>query len=190
MKNKFLIYYIFIEELNEIIIKNILILKNKKYRLNIITSNKNIYQISKFAKISKIPFYVIDNIKSAIKNHASGVFLSGKNKSLSKNLINIAKLKVIGSAHSQQEYYIKKMQNCETIMLSPIFFNKKYSYNKILGPIKFNLITLNWNCKVCALGGIKLNNLKMINLTKVKAISFMSLISNEELKQKSPPTVK
>ena len=58
MKHKFLIYYIFIEELNEIIIKNISILKNKKYRLNIITSNKNIYQISKFAKISKIPFYV------------------------------------------------------------------------------------------------------------------------------------
>ena len=185
MKNKFLIYYIFIEELNEIIIKNILILKNKKYRLNIITSNKNIYQISKFAKISKIPFYVIDNIKSAIKNYASGVFLSGKNKSLSDNLVNIAGLKVIGSAHNQMEYYIKKQQNCDIIMLSPIFFNKKYSLNKILGPIKFNLITLNWSCKVCALGGIQLNNLRMINLTKAKAISFMSLINSEDLNKKA-----
>ena len=184
MKHKFLIYYIFIEELNEIIIKNILILKNKKYRLNIITSNKNVCQISKFAKISKIPFYVIDNIKSAIKNYASGVFLTGKNKSLSDNLVNIARLKVIGSAHSQMEYYIKKKQNCDIIMLSPIFFNKKYSLNKILGPIKFNLITLNWNCKVCALGGIKLSNLKMINLTKAKAISFMSLINSDDLKKK------
>jgi len=185
MKHKLLIYYIFIEELNEIIIKNILILKNKKYRLNIITSDKKVHQISQFAKISRIPFYVIDNIKSAIKNYASGVFLSGRNKSLSNNLINIAGLEVIGSAHSQMEYYIKKQQNCDVIMLSPIFFNKKYSYNKILGPIKFNLITLNWNCKVCALGGIKLNNLKMINLTKVKAISFMSLISNEDLNKKA-----
>ena len=185
MKHKFLIHYIFIEELNEIIKKNILILKNKKYRLNIITSDKNVHQISQFAKISRIPFYVIDNIKSAIKNYASGVFLSGRNKSLSNNLINIAGLEVIGSAHSQMEYYIKKQQNCDVIMLSPIFFNKKYSYNKILGPIKFNLITLNWNCKVCALGGIKLNNLKMINLTKVKAISFMSLISNEDLNKKA-----
>jgi len=182
MKHKFLIYYIFIEELNEIIIKNILILKNKKYRLNIITSDKNIYQISKFSKLSRIPFYVIDNIKSAIKNYASGVFLSSKNKSLSNNLINIAGLKVIGSAHSQIEYYVKKMQNCEIIMLSPIFFNKKYSLNKILGPVKFNLIALNWNCKVCALGGIKLNNLKMIDLTKAKAVSFMSLINSEDLK--------
>ena len=148
MKHKFLIHYIFIEELNEIIKKNILILKNKKYRLNIITSDKNVHQISQFAKISRIPFYVIDNIKSAIKNYASGVFLSGRNKSLSNNLINIAGLEVIGSAHSQMEYYIKKQQNCDVIMLSPIFFNKKYSLNKILGPIKFNLITLNWNSKV------------------------------------------
>ena len=185
MKHKFLFYYIFIEELNEIIIKNILILKNKKYRLNIITSNKNIYQLSKFTKISKIPFYVIDNIKSAIKNYASGVFLSGKNKSLSDNLVNIAGLKVIGSAHNQMEYYIKKQQNCDIIMLSPIFFNKKYSLNKILGPIKFNLITLNWSCKVCALGGIQLNNLRMINLTKAKAVSFMSLINKEDLNKKA-----
>ena len=185
MKNKFLIYYIFIEELNEIIIKNILILKNEKFRLSIITSDKNIYQVSRFAKIYKIPFYVIDNAKAAIKNYASGVFLSSKNKRISNNLINLAKLNVIGSAHSQHEYYIKKMQNCEIIMLSPIFFNKKYSLNKILGPIKFNLITLNWNCKVCALGGIKLNNLKMINLTKAKAISFMSLINNKDLNKKA-----
>ena len=70
-------------------------------------------------------------------------------------------------------------------MLSPIFFNKKYSQNKILGPIKFNLISLNWNCRICALGGIKLNNLKMINLTKVKAISFMSLINSEGLNKKA-----
>ena len=70
-------------------------------------------------------------------------------------------------------------------MLSPIFYNKKYSPNKILGPIKFNLITLNWDCKICALGGIKLNNLKKINLTRVKAISFMSLVNYEDLNKKA-----
>ena len=185
MNNKFLIYYIFIEALNEIIIKNILILKNKKYRLNIITSEKSALQISKFAKMYGIKFYVIDNVKSATKNYATGVFLSSKNKSLSNNLINISRLKVIGSAHSQIEYYVKKKQNCETIMLSPIFYNKKYSPNKILGPIKFNLITLNWDCKICALGGIKLSNLKKINLTSVKAISFMSLVKYEDLNKKA-----
>ena len=185
MNNKFLIYYIFIEELNEIIIKNILILKIKKYRLNIITSEKSAHQISKFAKIYGIKFYVIDNIKSAIKNFAAGVFLSSKNKGLSNNLINISRFKVIGSAHSQIEYYVKRKQNCETIMLSPIFYNKKYSLNKILGTIKFNLITLNWNCKVCALGGIKLNNFRKINLTRARSISFMSLINNRDLNKKA-----
>jgi len=185
MKNKFLIYYIFIEALNEIIIKNILILKNKKYRLNIITSEKSAHQISKFAKMYGIKFYVIDNVKSATKNYAAGVFLSSKNKSLSNNLINISRLNVIGSAHSQIEYYVKKKQNCETIMLSPIFYNKKYSLNKILGAIKFNLITLNWKCNICALGGIKLNNFRMINLTRAGAISFMSLINNGHLNKKA-----
>ena len=185
MKNKFLTYYIFIEALNEIIIKNILILKNQKYRLNIITSEKSAHQISKFAKMYGIKFYVIDNVKSATKNYAAGVFLSSKNKSLTNNLINISRLKVIGSAHSQIEYCVKKKQNCETIMLSPIFYNKKYSLNKILGTIKFNLITLNWNCKVCALGGIKLNNFKKINLTRAGSISFMSLIYNRDLNKKA-----
>jgi thiamine monophosphate synthase len=185
MKYKFVFYYIFIEALNEIIIKNILILKNKKYRLNIITSEKNVHQISKFAQMYKIKFYVIDNIKSAIKNCAAGVFLSSKNKSLSNNLINISRLNVIGSAHSRIEYYIKKKQKCQTIMLSPIFFNKKYSLNKILGPIKFNLITLNWSCNICALGGIKLNNFKIINLTRAKAIAFTSLINIEDLNKKA-----
>ena len=185
MNNKFLIYYIFIEALNEIIIKNILILKNKKYRLNIITSEKSAHQISKFARMYRIKFYVIDNVKSAIKTSAAGVFLSSKNKSLSNNLINISRLKVIGSAHSQIEYYEKKKQNCETIMLSPVFYNKKYSLNKILGTIKFNLITLNWNCKVCALGGIKLNNFRKINLTRARSISFMSLINNRDLNKKA-----
>lgn len=179
MKNRFLIYYLFIEVFNEFTIKNILTLKNQKIKLNIITSEKNVHQIYQFAKICKIPFYVIDNPRCAIKNCASGVFLSNKNKSISNNLIKITKLKIIGSAHSQLEYFIKKKQNCEIIMLSPIFFNKKYSLNKILGPIKFNLITLNWKSNICALGGIKLNNLKMINLTKAKAISFMSMLNDK-----------
>ena len=70
-------------------------------------------------------------------------------------------------------------------MLSPIFFNKKYSLNKILGPIKFNLITLSWKSNICALGGIKTDNLRMINLTRAKAVSFMSLITDKELNEKA-----
>ena len=176
MKNNKLDYYIFIEELNEIIIQNIIRLKRKKLILNIIISIKNSDKIIKFAKANKIHFFVIDDVKYAIKNNASGVFLTSKNKRLRSNIKEATKLMVIGSAHNQLEYYIKKNQNCTTVMLSPIFFNKKYSHNKILNPIKFNLITLDWKTSVCALGGVNLMNLKRINVTRSKSIGIKTLI--------------
>ena len=176
MKNNKLDYYIFIEELNEIIIQNIIRLKRKKLILNIIISIKSSDKIIKFAKANQIHFFVIDDVKYAIKNNASGVFLTSKNKCLRSNIKEATKLMVIGSAHNQLEYYIKKKQNCTTIMLSPIFFNNKYSHNKILNPIKFNLITLNWITYICALGGINLMNLKRIKVTRSKSIGIKTLI--------------
>jgi hypothetical protein len=53
--------------------------------------------------------------------------------------------------------------------------NKKYSINKILGVIKFNLISLNWKLKILALGGINEKNLKKLQLTRsygIGAINF------------------
>jgi thiamine monophosphate synthase len=176
VKNNKLDYYIFIEELNEIIIQNIIRLKRKKLILNIIISIKNSDKIIKFAKANQIHFFVIDDVKYAIKNNASGVFLTSKNKRLRSNIKEATKLMVIGSAHNHLEYYIKKNQNCTTVMLSPIFFNKKYSHNKILNPIKFNLITLDWKTSVCALGGVNLMNLKRINVTRSKSIGIKTLI--------------
>lgn len=63
-------------------------------------------------------------------------------------------------------------------MLSPIFYNYKYSKNKILYPVKFNLISLNWSIPTCALGGINEKNIKKINITKARSIGIKSLISN------------
>ena len=176
MKNNKLDYYIFIEELNEKIIKNIINLKKRKLRLKIIILDKNPLIISKFAKKNGISFFVKDNIKLAKLVNAQGIFLTNKNKILRNNIKETTKLEVIGSAHNQFEYNIKKKQQCSTIMLSPIFYNIKYSRNKILSPIKFNLITLNWKIKVCALGGINNKNIKLINLTKSKSIGVKSLI--------------
>jgi hypothetical protein len=62
-------------------------------------------------------------------------------------------------------------------MLSPIFYNKKYSHNKILNPIKFNLTSLEWKSNICALGGVNSKNMSLIGLTKVKCIGFKSLIT-------------
>ena len=177
MRNIKLDYYIFVEELTEKIINNIINLKKQKLRIKIIILGKNPLIISKFAKKEKIPFFFTDNIKYAIKNKADGIFLTNKYKVLKNNIQKNTKLEVIGSAHNQYEYYIKRKQNCSTIMLSPIFYNKKYSQNKILGTARFNLITLNWKTTICALGGITSENIKLINLTRCRSIGVKSLIT-------------
>ncbi len=171
-------YYIFVEELNEKTIKNIISLKKQKLRVNIVILDKNSLTISKFAKKERIPIFFTDNLKDAIKNKANGIFLTSKYKVLKNNIKRTTRLEVIGSAHNQYEYCIKKQQNCTMIMLSPIFYNKKYSPNKILGISKFNLITLNWKTNICALGGITSNNIKLINLTRSKYVGVKSLITN------------
>ena len=178
MRNIKLDYYIFVDELNERIIKNIINLKKQKFRVNIIISSKNFVIISKFAKKEGVPFFGINDIKSATKNKAHGIFLTSKYKALKNNIKKTTKLEVIGAAHNQYEYYIKNQQNCTTIMLSPIFYNDKYSKNKILHVIRFNLISLMWKNNICALGGITYKNIKLINLTRSKSLGFKSLIKN------------
>ncbi len=178
MNNYRLKYYIFLDELNEKIIKNIQNLKKRKIDLKLIVSEKILFSILNFVKYNKIPFFIIDNAKLATKYKANGIFLTSKNR----NLINITKgsqrIEVIGSAHNQYEYFIKERQGCSTIFLSPIFYNKKYTLNKILHTLRFNLITLNWKKSIGALGGISLRNLKLISFTKSKSIGIKSLITN------------
>ena len=63
-------------------------------------------------------------------------------------------------------------------MVSPLFYNKKYSENKILGPIKINLITKNWRTKIGALGGISptnYNKTKLLN--NINILGFKSFIN-------------
>jgi hypothetical protein len=62
-------------------------------------------------------------------------------------------------------------------MLSPIFYNKKYSVNKILNPIRFNLISLHWEVDLCALGGLAEENIGKIKMTKAQAVGIKSLVN-------------
>ena len=86
MKNNKLDYYIFIEELNEIIVRNLIKLKQKKIKIHIIYTKKDYLIISKFSKKNKIPLYFINNFKLAIQYKADGVFLTSSNKSLKNNI--------------------------------------------------------------------------------------------------------
>jgi thiamine-phosphate pyrophosphorylase len=97
--------------------------------------------------------------------------------------LNKSNFRIIGSAHNQFEYFLKERQMCHMIMLSPLFYNKKYSQNKILDVCKFNLISMNWKKKICALGGINLNNIKKLNMTKSSAAAFISLMKEDNQKK-------
>jgi thiamine-phosphate pyrophosphorylase len=189
IKNK-LKKYIFIKDLNEEIKKNIKKLRNVEIIINNIDfseiSLKRFLEIQNFCQKNKIPFYIIDNYKIALKLKAQGIFISSDNKRMIPNLFLYKKFKIIGSAHNQLEYFFKKRQQCETITLSPIFFNPKYSKNKVLNPIKFNLISKDWNANLCALGGILDENIRKINLTKVSSIAFQRLIFGAK---KNPPSL-
>jgi thiamine monophosphate synthase len=185
MKKK---YFCFIDNLNDNIIKNIkkfnnlsIIYRSKDNLIN----EKNIQILNNFCKKNKIQFYINNNFRLAHKYKTTGVFLTSTNKKLGNLSVN-KKLKIIGSAHNQFEYYIKTMQGCETIMLSPLFYNKKYSLNKILGICRFNLISNNWKKKICALGGLNNNNLKKLRIINGNAAAFISLIENSLIKKKPP----
>ena len=180
-------FYFFTDNLNEVIIKNIFKFKN----IAIIYKNSNqdkinnhkIPGIKNFCKKNKIPLFIRDNYILAKKYNVDGLFIS----SLNKKMYNFQSFKksffIIGSAHNMLEYHIKIRQKCKSVMLSPIFYNKKYSSNKILGVIRFNLISKQWKTNICALGGVNLKNLSKIKMTAARSVAFVSLINETVIKK-------
>jgi thiamine-phosphate pyrophosphorylase len=185
-------FYFFTDTLDEIIIKNIKNFKKLSFIYKSESINNiniaNVSTIRKFCKKNKIPFFISDNFRLAEKCKADGIFLSSSFKKIGNIFLKKNNFKIIGSAHNQFEYFLKERQLCDVIMLSPLFYNKKYSQNKILNVCKFNLISMNWEKKICALGGINLNNIKKLNMTRSSAAAFISLMKNNNQK-KSPLTI-
>jgi thiamine monophosphate synthase len=175
--------YLLTNEINKNLEKNILKFRNisiiyynlEKTNLRKYLNNcKSLYQ---FCRKKNLPFFITDNVNLCIKYKCKGLLITGAKTS--NNYTHLKnKLHIIGKAHNQLEYSLLINKGCKTIMLSPLFHNQKYSKNKILGPIKFNLITKNWKAEICALGGINQTNIKKINLLQnVTSIGFMSLIN-------------
>ena len=108
-------------------------------------NEKELINLRKFCKNKNIKFYIINDLKFAFRHKADGLIITSDNK---KPIYNFNKRIVkIGIVHTQKEYYEKKQ----------------------------HLISLNWNIKILALGGINKENLKKIRLTKsigIGAITF------------------
>jgi thiamine-phosphate pyrophosphorylase len=177
--------YVFLDKINDIIKKNLLKFEDITIIVDIDKKEllENELSIIKFAKINKIPFLFKNNYQKCTKYKANGIFLDSKNTSVIRPVLFKKDFKVIGSAHNQREYFIKLKQKCKLVMLSPIFYNEKYSKNNILNIHRFNQITLNWKTDVCALGGINLGSLKKIKLTKARSIAFKKLIFDLKIKK-------
>jgi thiamine-phosphate pyrophosphorylase len=180
-------FYFFTNILNETISNNIIKFKNiciiYKPEKHISKNYIEILKIRNFCKKNKIKFYISDDYKLANKFAANGIFLSSKNKSFIRPTQLKNDFNIVGSAHNSFEYWVKNRQNCKEIMLSPVFFNTKYSSNKILGITRFNLMSTNWNLKLCALGGINLDNLRKLKMSKASSIAFISLMNSSKIKK-------
>jgi len=180
-------FYFFTSHINEQISKNVL--KFKKiavvYNETSVNDLKNFLIIKKFCKYNNLKLYILDNLRIAYQFNLDGLVLSHNNKRvIFLNKINYKKeFKIIGKVHNQREYYFKKRQNCKSIILSPIFSNKKYSDHQLLGVVRFNLISNYWVENKFAMGGINLSNIKRINETRVQGIGFNNLINNPEIKK-------
>jgi len=179
-------FYFFTTYINEQIIKNVVKFKNVAiiYNNKYIDNENNFLKIKNFCKINNIKFFIVDNLKLAIKYKLDGLIISHDNKRTYLNVSNYKKnFKIIGKAHTQNEYFFKIKQNCTAVLLSPIFQNLKYNTSKILTISKFNQMSKNWKIDVYALGGINFENIKKIKMTKAKGVGFISSISNLKIKK-------
>ena len=129
---------------------------------------------------------ILDRIATKFK--LAGIVITHTNRKnlyYGNPLCRKIKFMIIGKVHNQLEYFFKKNQKCEKIIFSPIFFTKKYSLNQILNTHKFNLISKNWNEKIYALGGIKLNNITRLKILNIKGFVIKSLIKDNKFKNTS-----
>ncbi len=136
----------------------------------------NLFKTIKFCRQNQIPYYLTNNYKLATKYKANGIYLTSDYKMQIHRGIIFSKLRIIGSAHNQKEFFLKQRQFCKEIALSPLFATNKYSINKILNIHRFNLISNKWNVCLVALGGINYITLKKIKMTRVLGLGFNSFI--------------
>ena len=187
MNKIFYKHYVFLEEINNFIKDNLVKFTNINIIIDTNENNsknlENQLSIIKFAKKNRIPFLIKNDFQKCVKYKANGIFISSDHKKITKPILLKKNFYIIGSAHNQLEYAQKLKQKCHLLMLSPLFFNKKYSKNKILNILKFNSKTIHWKVNLCALGGINSKTLKKVKLTKSVAIGFKKIIPNSKIKK-------
>ena len=174
-------YYLIIENTKDINLKNI---KKRNKFVIIYRNNKNLddlenlFKFRKLCKLKSIEFFVANNVRLAVKLNSDGIYLSSYNKSLKLLSLKKRNFKIIGSAHSNKEIFMKTQQGCEIIVFSKLFqvdYDKKAPF---LGIVKFNNL-LKINKGLIPLGGIKSSNLNSLQIVKSE-----SFVLKSEIKKK------
>ena len=183
-------HYVFLDTINSLIEKNLNKIKNINIIVDINHNNKRELKeklsIINFAKKNKIPFFLKNDYNECFKRNSNGILIDSFNRRTIKPILLKKKFIIIGIAHNQLEYFQKIRQGCTIIMLSPLFYNEKYTINKILNVLKFNNKKQNWKIEICALGGINLKTIKKIKLLNITSVGFRKFIFEPK---KSPLTI-
>ena len=133
-----------------------------------------ILRIKTICKKDGRKFFLSNNMRLAITLGLDGLYLPSFYKKQNINKSHFRKnFTIIGSAHSIEEVRIKEKQGVDLIFLAPLFKNSKNK--RFLNPVKFNLLSLQTNNKIIALGGIlpkNLNRLKIVNAYGFAGISY------------------
>ena len=177
-------YFLLIESIKDIDLKNIKI-RNKFsiiYRNNNKIENlNNLFKFRRQCKLKAVKFYIANNNTLAVTLKSDGVYLSSFNKKL--NVLNYKneKYEIIGSAHNLSEISLKKKQGCSFIFLSKLFavdYDKKAPF---LGVIKFNNF-LKISKDLIPLGGIKYENLNNLRNVDCKGFAILSEVKKKPAK--------
>ena len=145
------------------------------------TDESTIISLKNYCKLNKRKLYLALNIKLAIKHRLDGVYIPSFVKTKNFNFYPKPKnFFIIGSAHNKSEIINKRDQGCSSIFLAPIFKVKKKK--KFLGVNKFNYLTLNFNEKFIALGGINQKNVRILNLLNCNGFAGISWIKKNRPK--------
>ena len=71
------------------------------------------------------------------------------------------------------------MQGCDDILFSRIFKTSYVDKPDYFGLIKYNLLTLKFKNKIVPLGGIRLENLNKLKITKCDAFAILSEVKKK-----------
>ena len=181
-KNKLPKYFLFVDKYEKNIFKNNITNLGIIYRNYSKKQNEiNILKLRSYCYKKQIKFYISNNIRLAIKFKCNGIYIPSFNKRLILNKKSFIKdFEIIGSAHNQIEINKKIEQGCDAIFLSPLFKVKKNK--RYLGLCRFKLITLNYQKKFVALGGIRKENIKSLKILNICGVAGTSYLKKNRPK--------